>query len=65
MAEPRPPLTAERLAALHAAAGYPLSAGEAEALVRPTALAYAAADSLDALALGETEPAATFALPQE
>ncbi|HEY7064381.1 MAG TPA: hypothetical protein VII06_23085 [Chloroflexota bacterium] len=65
MAEPRPPLTRDGLAALLAAAGYDVSAAEVDALARPTAAAYAAADSLDALVRTETEPAATFALPQE
>ncbi len=65
MAEPRPPLTRDGLAALLAAAGYPVSAAELDTLVRPTAAAYAAANSLDALVHTENEPAATFALPQE
>ena len=65
MPEPRPPLSRDALAALLAAAGIPISADELDAIARPTAATYALADSLDALSLGETEPAATFTLPRE
>ena len=64
MSEPRPSPTREALAALTAATGLVLDGDELDALVRPTAAIYAAVDGLDALTLGETEPAAVFSLPE-
>jgi Asp-tRNA(Asn)/Glu-tRNA(Gln) amidotransferase C subunit len=64
MPETRPSLSPDTLAALASAAGLALSAAELEALGRPVAAIYAAVDGLDALDLGEAEPAAVFALPR-
>ncbi len=65
MAEPRPALSADALAAITAAAGLSLGTDELDALAGPTATLYAAADSLDALDLADVEPAAVYRLPEE
>jgi hypothetical protein len=66
MAEgPRPPLTREALAQLAATTGLSVSPAELDAVWPATAAVFAAVDSLDALDLADTEPAASFELRAE
>ena len=61
----RPILTREALASILAATGLSVSMDELEVLLPPSAAIYAALDRLDALDLGDAEPAARFQLPAE
>ena len=61
----RPILSREALASILATTGLSVSMDELEVLLPPSAAIHAALDRLDALDLGDAEPAARFQLPAE